>query len=158
MKWFITFVFLVLSMPSNGAYVCVKDGSNPPCVNGVVVNSEEEVHRICQLLRQHHMDGVAATNTTVSREDIAGHPLAHETGGLSGPPVRALSNRVIRLLNENLQGEIPIIGIGGIDSAEAAAEKFDAGATLIQLYTGFIYQGPSLVRQIVDSLDSARIS
>ena len=86
-----------------------------------------------------------ATNTTVSREAVAGLPHADEAGGLSGAPVLALSNRVIRMLRARLPAGFPIIGVGGIMSAADARAKLEAGATLVQLYTGLIYEGPSLV-------------
>jgi dihydroorotate dehydrogenase len=108
-----------------------------------------EIDAICSALRRHQIDGVAATNTTVSRESVEDNPLSSQTGGMSGPPVRDLSTGVVAALHHNLQGEIPIIGIGGIDSADAALEKFQAGASLVQLYTGFIYNGPVLIRNIV---------
>ncbi len=111
--------------------------------------SESGIDGIAALLRKHQIDGVCATNTTVSRGRIASHPLAGEAGGLSGLPLRALSTGVISSLHKNLQGEIPIIGVGGIHDADSAQEKFEAGASLIQLYTGLIYRGPKLIREIL---------
>ncbi len=111
--------------------------------------SESGVDAIAALLRKHQIDGVCATNTTISREQIGSHPLAGEAGGLSGPPLRARSTGIISALHINLQGEIPIIGVGGIHDADSAQEKFDAGASLIQLYTGLIYRGPKLVGEIL---------
>lgn len=114
----------------------------------------EQIDGIAEILRKNEIDGVAATNTTVSRDKISDHPMAREVGGLSGMPMREASTQVIHQLYKNLQGEIPIIGIGGIDSAEAAKEKLDAGAKLIQIYTGLIYKGPGLVSEILKSLNS----
>ena len=111
-----------------------------------------EVDAIASLLRQHQMDGVAATNTTVSRNQIESHFLSGEPGGLSGPPLREKSTAVVAALYQNLQDEIPIIGIGGINTAADAMEKFDAGAKLVQLYTGFVYHGPGLIRDICRDL------
>ncbi len=91
--------------------------------------------------------GLVATNTTVSREAVTGLPHAAETGGLSGAPVFEASNRVIRQLRTSLGRGFPIIGVGGILSAEDAVKKIDAGADVVQIYTGLIYKGPSLVRQ-----------
>jgi dihydroorotate dehydrogenase len=91
--------------------------------------------------------GVVATNTTLSREAVQGLAHAEETGGLSGAPVREASNRVIRQLRAALGAGFPIIGVGGIMSAQDALEKIRAGADVVQIYTGLIYQGPKLVLQ-----------
>ncbi|MBT0571185.1 quinone-dependent dihydroorotate dehydrogenase [Curvibacter sp. CHRR-16] len=96
--------------------------------------------------------GVIATNTTLSRQAVEGLPYATETGGLSGAPVRAASTAVIRQLRVGLGPDFPIIGVGGIFSAEDAREKIKAGADLVQIYTGLIYQGPSLVSSIAKAL------
>lgn len=107
---------------------------------------------IASLARKHRIDGIAATNTTRSRANIEGHAPAAEPGGLSGPPLAEAATETVAALFGNLQGEIPIIGIGGIDSAERALEKFQAGADLVQIYTGFVYRGPRLIREITERL------
>ncbi len=107
---------------------------------------------IAKLSRKHHMDGIAATNTTLARGGVERHALGAEAGGLSGAPLAHLATATIHRLHQNLQGEIPIIGIGGIDSADNAIEKFQAGAELVQLYTGFLYRGPGLIREIIARL------
>jgi len=117
--------------------------------------SEEEVGAMAQLLTDHGIDGVIATNTTIGRDAVAGLTHADEAGGLSGPPVRKASNQVIRQLREALPAGYPIIGVGGINSADDAAEKVAAGADLVQIYTGFIYQGPGLVRKAARRLAAA---
>ena len=109
----------------------------------------EELSRIAGLLLQFEIDGVIATNTTVDRDRIAGHPLAGETGGLSGAPVKDKATAVVKALAGELNGKIPIIAAGGIMSADDAREKFAAGASLIQLYSGLIYQGPRLLVDIL---------
>jgi dihydroorotate dehydrogenase len=106
-----------------------------------------EVDMIADQLQEHGMDGVIATNTTVSRDAVAGLVHAEELGGLSGAPVRAASSRVISRLRQRLGRGFPIIGVGGILRAEDAVEKLHAGADLVQLYTGLIYRGPGLVRE-----------
>jgi dihydroorotate dehydrogenase len=106
-----------------------------------------QVELIAATLRRHGMDGVIATNTTLSREAVVGQAHAEEAGGLSGAPVLAMSNRVITQLRSALGANFPIIGVGGIMSAEDAASKIRAGADVVQIYTGLIYQGPSLVEQ-----------
>ena len=88
-----------------------------------------------------------ATNTTISREGLVSENKT-ETGGLSGKPLRKRATEVIRFLSENSNKSFPIIGVGGIHSPEDALEKLDAGASLVQLYTGFIYEGPQLIKDI----------
>jgi dihydroorotate dehydrogenase len=96
--------------------------------------------------------GIIATNTTVSRESVPGHPLAGEAGGLSGRPLFSRSCEAVRILREALGPTMPIIGVGGVASAADARRLREAGADLIQLYTGMIYQGPQLVRELVAAL------
>jgi dihydroorotate dehydrogenase len=105
----------------------------------------DQVAQIAALLMQHSLDGVIATNTTLSREGVENLPHGNETGGLSGAPVREKSTRVIQLLAAELKGAIPIIGVGGILCGEDAAEKIKAGASMVQIYSGLIYKGPGLI-------------
>jgi dihydroorotate dehydrogenase len=105
------------------------------------------VDGIARLLVRHAIDGVVATNTTLSRDDVAGQAHADEAGGLSGRPLRARSTAVVARLAKALDGALPIIGVGGILSGADAKEKIDAGATLIQIYTGLIYRGPDLIAE-----------
>lgn len=105
----------------------------------------DQVIQIAQLLMAHHIDGVIATNTTLSRAGVEGLPHGEETGGLSGAPVRDKSTTVIRQLATELQGALPIIGVGGILNGAGAAEKIKAGASLVQIYSGLIYRGPELI-------------
>jgi dihydroorotate dehydrogenase len=112
----------------------------------------EQVNEIADLLLEHSIDGVIATNTTLSREAVAGMPNADEAGGLSGAPVRDKSTVVIRQLAARLQLRIPIIGVGGILSGQDAVTKIEAGASLVQVYSGLIYRGPALVSDICLSL------
>jgi dihydroorotate dehydrogenase len=112
----------------------------------------EEIQEIGASLLKNNIDGVIATNTTLSREEVAGLPNCAETGGLSGRPVQQKSLFVVDKLTDILGDTIPVIGVGGIDSASAAKDKLDAGAKLVQLYTGFIYHGPGLIKTIVSGL------
>ncbi|MGB1261372.1 MAG: quinone-dependent dihydroorotate dehydrogenase [Cognaticolwellia sp.] len=112
----------------------------------------EEVDSIAQCLIANNIDGVIATNTTLARDKVAHLPFGNEQGGLSGAPVKEQSTKVIQLLAKALDDKLPIIGVGGIASGADAAEKIAAGATLVQVYTGFIYQGPELIRDIVKTL------
>ncbi|MDB5801486.1 MAG: dihydroorotate dehydrogenase [Rhodocyclales bacterium] len=116
---------------------------------------DAQITNIADALRRHRIDGVIATNTTTGREGVEGQPHASEAGGLSGAPVREKSNRVIAALAQRLAGELPIIGVGGITEGAHAAEKIKAGASLVQLYTGFIYGGPQLVGSCVKAAAQA---
>ncbi|WP_163558832.1 quinone-dependent dihydroorotate dehydrogenase [Halomonas sp. NO4] len=113
--------------------------------------SAEEVALVARSIAANGIDAVIATNTTVSRDAVAGLPHAEEAGGLSGRPVFAASNAVVRELRRHLS-ELPIIGVGGVDSGEAAVAKREAGADLVQLYSGFIYRGPALVAECARGL------
>jgi dihydroorotate dehydrogenase len=113
---------------------------------------DEQIRVIASTLKKHGLDGVIATNTTVARDAVKGLPHADETGGLSGAPVREASNRVVRALRAELGSGFPIIGVGGVMSAEDAQAKRAAGADLVQIYTGLIYRGPALVTQAAKAL------
>ena len=106
---------------------------------------EDQVAVIAQTLKVNGIDGVIATNTTIARDAVKGMPHAEQMGGLSGRPVFEASNRVIRLLRAALGSGYPIIGVGGVLSGADARAKLQAGADLVQLYTGLIYKGPALV-------------
>jgi len=110
------------------------------------------VEGIARLLVRHAVDGVIATNTTIDRDGVGGLPHAEEAGGLSGRPLRARATAVVAKLAKALDGALPIIGVGGILSGADAREKIDAGATLIQIYTGLIYRGPDLVAECARAL------
>lgn len=114
--------------------------------------TDEEIVQIAESLVRHKIDGVIATNTTLDREKVEGMNHAHEQGGLSGRPLTERSTEVIKLIHTQLKGQIPIIGVGGIDSYIAAKEKIMAGASLVQVYTGFIYRGPGLIKEIVKNI------
>jgi len=114
--------------------------------------NEEQIAVIAQTLQNNGIDGVIATNTTVSRESVQGLPHAEEAGGLSGAPVFEASNRVIRLLRAALGSHYPIIGVGGVMSGEDARAKIKAGADLVQIYTGLIYKGPGLVSEAAKAM------
>ncbi|EXU73693.1 quinone-dependent dihydroorotate dehydrogenase [Erwinia mallotivora] len=113
---------------------------------------EEELIQIADSLVRHNIDGVIATNTTLDRALISGLKHSNEAGGLSGRPVQLRSTEVIRRLSLELKQRLPIIGVGGIDSLISAREKVAAGASLLQIYSGFIYKGPPLIKEIVTHL------
>ena len=111
--------------------------------------SNEQLDDVIEIVLETKLAGVIATNTTLSRAGLKSDPiLVNETGGLSGKPLTARSTEVIAYLHQKSNGQFPIIGVGGIYSAEDALEKLRAGASLIQLYSGFIYEGPSLIKKI----------
>ncbi|MDF0535295.1 quinone-dependent dihydroorotate dehydrogenase [Shewanella yunxiaonensis] len=116
--------------------------------------SQDEIEKIADALIRNKFDGVIATNTTLSRDGVSGLANSNETGGLSGKPLNELSTKVIKQLADCLQGQVPILGCGGVICAEDAMAKLDAGAQLIQIYSGFIYQGPKLIRDIVEAYRS----
>ncbi len=115
-----------------------------------------QVDVIAAALERHGMDGVVATNTTISREAVKGLPHAQEAGGLSGAPVREVSNRVIAQLRAALGPRFPIIGVGGVMSGDDAVAKIRAGADVVQIYTGLIYRGPQLVKEVAQALLESR--
>lgn len=116
--------------------------------------NEDEVQLVADTLLSCEMDGVIATNTTLSREGVQGVRFGDEAGGLSGAPVEELATRTVEQLADALAGKLPIIGVGGILDGEGAADKVRAGADLVQVYSGFIYRGPELVKEAVDALAS----
>jgi dihydroorotate dehydrogenase len=113
---------------------------------------DDEVEAIAKLLVKFKMDGVIATNTTIARDKVNHLPHGQETGGLSGAPVFEASNRVVQLLAKHLDGALPIIGVGGIMSGADAMVKMNAGAKLVQFYSGMIYRGPALVAEVAAAL------
>ena len=110
----------------------------------------QELGEIAALLLAHKIDAVIATNTTISRAGIEN--LSQESGGVSGAPLNQKSTTVIRQLAAALQGQLPIIGVGGIMSGADVLEKLHAGASLVQIYSGLIYRGPKLVNELVEAL------
>ncbi|CAM3652193.1 quinone-dependent dihydroorotate dehydrogenase [Polynucleobacter antarcticus] len=113
---------------------------------------QNDIHLIADLLLEFGIDGVIATNTTISREAVKGLEFSEELGGLSGAPVRHAATQVIQMLHARLGKQIPIIGVGGILSGADAQEKISAGASLVQIYTGLIYKGPQLVTDCAKAL------
>jgi len=119
---------------------------------------EAEIDGVASVLNQARVDGVVATNTTLDRVMVQGHPLADEAGGLSGQPLYGRATGVLRRLRSRLDPRIALVGVGGILSGADAAGKVAAGATLIQLYTGLVYRGPGLIRETVDAIRRRRES
>jgi dihydroorotate dehydrogenase len=113
---------------------------------------DDQIVEMAELFRRHRVDAVIATNTTIGRTGVEQLPHGHETGGLSGAPVKAASDRVLAGLHRELAGEIPLIGVGGILSGADAVDKIQAGASLVQLYSGLIYRGPALIGECAEAL------
>ena len=148
---------LLGSLKAEQARLADKHGKYVPLVLKIAPDLEDiQIQSIADLLRQHRMDGVIATNTTLSRDSVEGLPNAQETGGLSGAPVFERSTAVLTKLSTALVGEVPIIGVGGILNGADAAAKIEAGARLVQLYTGFIYRGPALIAEAAAAIAAAR--
>ena len=127
-----------------------KNGISRPILLKIAPDlTDEQLNDIVEIVQETKIAGVIATNTTISREGLASpQNLVNETGGLSGKPLTKHSTEVIRYLSQKSGGSFPIIGVGGIHSEEDAVEKLEAGASLVQLYTGFIYEGPGLIGRI----------
>jgi dihydroorotate dehydrogenase len=118
--------------------------------------SETELDAIAEVLLRTGIDGVICTNTTIDHTAVAGDPHGGETGGLSGKPLFERSTAVLAGMHKRLQGRIPLIGVGGILEGSDAAEKIDAGASLVQVYSGLIYRGPHLIGECVNEIRRQR--
>lgn len=142
---------LLENLKSAQSKLAAQHGRQVPLLFKVAPDlADEEIAALSRVFLDGGLDGLIATNTTLDREAVTGHPSANEAGGLSGPPVREKSTRVIADFATRFSGKIPIIGVGGISSKADAEAKFQAGASLVQIYTSFIYQGPALVRKLID--------
>jgi len=147
---------LLAALKSEQKRLAQRHGKYTPIAVKIAPDLQPEaIEGIARLLVGHEIDGVIATNTTVSRAAVKGLRHADETGGLSGRPLRALATEVVRTLAHALDGALPIIGVGGVLSGADAQEKIEAGATLVQLYTGLVYRGPDLVAECVRALAAA---
>lgn len=156
------FVQLIEMLQTHRQALATKHQRHVPVFIKIAPDLDDmQLDQLCTTLRQCCMRngasadnawGVIATNTTLSREAVQGLPYASETGGLSGTPVREASNRVIRFVREQLGPQFPIIGVGGVMSPEDAVQKIQAGADLVQVYTGLIYAGPALVPACASAL------
>ena len=140
-------------MKDEQARLADRHGKHVPLVVKIAPDLDaSQIEAVARLAVSHGMDGITATNTTIARDGVVGQEHAQEAGGLSGAPVFEPSNRVIRALAHHLDGALPIIGVGGIMSGADARAKIDAGASLVQFYTGLIYRGPELVGEAARAL------
>ena len=143
---------LLSALHSQRLELSESSGTRKPLVIKIAPDLDpSQIDSIANLARRHHMDGIAATNTTLQRQGVSSHNHSTQAGGLSGLPLQQLSSEIIQNLYKNLQDEIPIIGLGGIQDAASALEKFECGASLVQIYTGLIYHGPSLIGEILNA-------
>ena len=144
---------LLRALKTEQALLAEKHGRYVPIAVKIAPDLDDtQIAAIARRVLQHQFNAVIATNTTITRPGVTEEPLAAQTGGLSGRPLKLLSTEIIRKLYTQLQGKVPIMGVGGIENAEDAWEKLVAGADLIQVYTGFIYEGPGIVQAIVRGL------
>ncbi len=144
---------LLRALKTEQALLAEKHGRYVPIAVKIAPDLDDtQIAAIARRVLEHRFDAVIATNTTITRPGVTEEPLAAQTGGLSGRPLKLLSTEIIRKLYTQLQGKVPIMGVGGIENAEDAWEKLVAGADLIQVYTGFIYEGPGIVQAIVRGL------
>ena len=144
---------LLQSLKSEQLDLIAKHNKQVPMLVKIAPDLDEvQIGQVSESLINNKIDGVIATNTTLERVAVHGQQYADEAGGLSGHPVRERSTHVVQELKRLTAGKLPIIGVGGIDDAASAKEKFSAGAELVQIYTGFIYKGPQLVKTILQDL------
>jgi dihydroorotate dehydrogenase len=144
---------LLAALKEEQASLAARQGRHVPLALKIAPDLDEaQLDLIADRLMFHRIEAVIATNTTLSREGVAGLAYAGEAGGLSGAPLRGASTAVVRALAQRLEGRVPIIAAGGILSGADAREKIEAGATLVQVYSGLVYRGPALVREAVAAL------
>jgi dihydroorotate dehydrogenase len=144
---------LVAALRERQSQLWTRHGRRVPMLVKVAPDlTDEDIDVTARVLGELQVDGVVATNTTVSRIAVHQHALAKETGGLSGEPLMAKSTAVLRMLRTRLPEEIPLVGVGGILSGADAVKKMAAGASLVQMYTGLIYRGPALIGDCVDAI------
>ena len=144
---------LLAALAERRAELSAASGVRRPLFIKIAPDLEaEQIEAIAAALLRHGMDGVIATNTTLGRSAVQGQPHADEAGGLSGAPLLQASNAVVRALRQRLGPGFPIIGVGGVQSGADAQSKLEAGADLVQLYTGLIYRGPALVPEVARAL------
>ena len=134
-----------------------QNGARKPMLLKIAPDlSEAELDAIAEVLLAAKVDGVICTNTTIDHSSVASDPHGNEMGGLSGKPLFERSTAVLRGMRKRVGGQLDIIGVGGILNGHDAAEKIDAGASLVQIYSGMVYRGPALVAECVDAIRQQR--
>lgn len=148
---------LLAALKEEQAKLASEHGAYRPLVLKIAPDmADDDIASVAASLLGHGIDGVIATNTTIAREGVEGLPNAGEKGGLSGAPLAEKSTRVVEQLSLHLGGRLPIIAAGGITDARTAADKIRAGASLVQIYSGFIYRGPRLIAEAADGVRAAQ--
>lgn len=146
---------LVSTLKEEQSKLQVQYGKRVPLVVKIAPDlNAEQIEMLARVFAELQLDGVIATNTTLARDVVKTHPLANEAGGLSGAPLTTRATEVIAALRAALPASIPIIGVGGVLSAADAKAKLNAGASLVQLYTGLVYRGPALISEIANNPSS----
>ncbi len=144
---------LILALKKEQAILKQEHGKQVPLLVKIAPDLDDmQIEALARVFNEQNIDGVIATNTTIDRSAVTGHRLANETGGLSGAPVRERSNLVLQAFRMLLKEQIPLIGVGGILCGADAVEKLKAGAALVQVYSGLVYRGPGLVREVLDTV------
>lgn len=142
---------LLAALKNEQAALLKSHGKKVPMLVKIAPDLDEsQIEALARVFNELAVDGVIATNTTISREAVAGHPLEKESGGLSGAPVTQRSTQVIQAFRQLLNAQTPIIGVGGILSGADADAKLKAGASLVQVYSGLVYRGPGLIRHVLE--------
>ena len=145
---------LLSALKTGQAALAEKHGRYVPIALKIAPDLDDtQIAAIARLVQKHRFDAVIATNTTIARPGLEREPLAHQAGGLSGRPLKPLATEIIRKMYAHLQGKVPIIGVGGIETADDAWAKLVAGADLVQIYTALIYQGPDIVSDVARGLE-----
>ncbi|HET8701892.1 MAG TPA: quinone-dependent dihydroorotate dehydrogenase [Nitrococcus sp.] len=144
---------LLSTLKAEQRHLAVQHDRYVPLVVKIAPDLDDKaIDVLAQQLLEHAVDGVTATNSTLSREGVEGLRYGHEGGGLSGAPLFDRSTRVLRRLNAAFEGHMPLIGVGGIVHGADAVQKMKAGADLLQVYTGLVYRGPELIGEIIQAL------
>jgi len=144
---------LLGQLTGEGERLAQQHGKRTPILVKIAPDvDDEQLDAIAHVARETGIDGLIATNTTITREPVAGHVHAQESGGLSGAPLKPLADRALAGLRQRIGADFVLIGVGGISSAQDACDKRKAGADLVQIYSGFIYHGPALVRDCAQAL------
>jgi dihydroorotate dehydrogenase len=144
---------LIAELKNEQAALQKEHGKTVPLLVKIAPDlNDMQIEALARVFNEQNIDGVISTNTTIDREAVTGHALAQETGGLSGAPVRERSNLVLQAFRMLLKESVPLIGVGGILSGADALEKMKAGAALVQVYSGLVYRGPGLVRDILSTI------
>lgn len=144
---------LLASLKSEQANLSNETGRYVPIAMKVSPDmTENQIHELANVFLESQLDGLICTNTTTTRQGVEGHPAAKESGGLSGKPLYNRANETLEAFAKDLQGNIPIIGVGGIMSADDAVAKIKAGASMVQLYSGFVYHGPNLIYKVAKAI------